>query len=230
MGVIFQCVTSNQKKIMWWRQIKQCPLWWRQIRNIVWWRQIKRFPVWWRQIRKYIEWWRQIRKYSVRWHQLRNFLSRNVKSRNIMCDGVKFIPLSCPYKCAYIDYSIISIIINLNPVSTNPGNLCGSVSCFMQQGMAPNGSLNLELPSTSIMGQLLYILARWCISLQYCCCKNKWSVIGTIVLKYYQIFAHLQILRFQKPDIWQYKRKTGGRFCENLSRIFFVRKSEEIQY
>ena len=45
-----------------------------------------------------------------------------------------------------------------------------------------------------------------------------------------EIFAHLQILRFKKHDIWQYKRKTGGRFCENLAQIIFVHKSEKIQY
>ena len=43
------------------------------------------------------------------------------------------------------------------------------------------------------------------------------------------IFAHLQILRFQKPDIWQYKRKTGGRFCENLSKIFLCTKVKKFR-
>ena len=42
------------------------------------------------------------------------------------------------------------------------------------------------------------------------------------------IFTHLQILSFSKPDIWQYKRKTGVGFA-NLWFIF-MRESVEIQH
>ena len=44
------------------------------------------------------------------------------------------------------------------------------------------------------------------------------------------IFAHLQILRFQKPGIWQYKWKIGLSFAKIYLRFIFMCKSVEIQY
>ena len=44
------------------------------------------------------------------------------------------------------------------------------------------------------------------------------------------IFAHLQILRFQKPDIRQFKRKTGAGFAKIYLGFIFMYKNVEIQY
>ena len=46
--------------------------------------------------------------------------------------------------------------------------------------------------------------------------------------KFSRVFI-FQILSFLKPDIWQYKRKTGVGFAKIHLGFIFVRKSEEIQ-